>query len=75
MLVLTRKSNESVILGENIEVKVLSIRGDQVSLGFQAPREMAINRKEVFEAIQAENRSAAGNEKASVELLKGLLPG
>ena len=74
MLVLTRKSNESVILGENIEVKVLSIRGDQVSLGFQAPREMAINRKEVFEAIQAENRSAAGNEKASVELLKGLMP-
>jgi len=74
MLVLTRKSNEVVILGENIEVKVLAIRGDQVSLGFVAPREMAINRKEVFEAIQAENRSAAGNEKASVELLKGLMP-
>ena len=73
MLVLTRKSNESVILGEDIEVKVLSIRGDQVSLGFRAPREMAINRKEVFEAIQAENRSAAVNEKASMELLKGLM--
>lgn len=74
MLVLTRKSNESVVLGDNIEVKVLAIRGDQVSLGFRAPREMKINRKEVFEAIQAENRSAAANERDSLARLKGLIP-
>ena len=75
MLVLTRKSNESVIVGDNVEVKVLGIRGDQVSLGFVAPREMKINRKEVFDAIQAENRSAAADEKLSKERLKGLIPG
>ena len=74
MLVLTRKSNESVIIGENIEVKVLAVHGDQVSLGFNAPRTMAINRKEVFEAIQKENRSAAANQGASIEKLKGLIP-
>lgn len=74
MLVLTRKSNESVILGDNIEVKVLSIRGDQVSLGFCAPREMSINRKEIHEAIQAENRSAAGSKQASVARLMGMMP-
>ena len=48
MLVLTRKLDESVILGSNIEVKVLGIRGDQVSLGFTAPHEISIYRKEVY---------------------------
>ena len=63
MLVLTRKSDESVILGDNIEVKVLAIRGEQVSLGFTAPPEMRINRKEVYEAIMATNREAVGEKK------------
>ncbi len=73
MLVLTRKSNESVILGDGIEVTVLSVRGDQVSLGFSAPADMRIHRKEVFEAIQAENRMAAGASGASLNGLKGFL--
>ena len=72
MLVLTRKSNESVIIGDNIEVKVLAVHGDQVSLGFCAPKEMAINRKEVFEAIQLENKSAVAQKDLSIEKLKGL---
>jgi len=58
MLVLTRKSEESVIVGSTIEVRVLSIKGDQVSLGFQAPREISIHRKEVYTAIQQENKAA-----------------
>ena len=73
MLVLTRKSNQSVILGDGIEVTVLSVRGDQVSLGFSAPADMRIHRKEVFEAIQAENRMAAGASGASLNGLKGFL--
>lgn len=73
MLVLTRKSNESVILGDGIEVRVLSVRGDQVSLGFSAPPDMRIHRKEVFEAIQAENRMAAGASGSSLSGLKGFL--
>jgi carbon storage regulator len=52
MLVLTRKVNESVIIADDIEVKILGVRGDQVSIGFSAPREVAIFRKEVHEAIK-----------------------
>jgi len=58
MLVLTRKSEESVIVGSNIEIRVLGIRGDQVSLGFIAPDAVSIYRKEVYEAIQKENLQA-----------------
>jgi carbon storage regulator len=58
MLVLSRKAEESVILCGNIEVKVLGIRGDQVSLGFQAPHDVSIYRSEVYEAIAEENRKA-----------------
>ena len=58
MLVLTRKSEESVMIGNNIEIKVLAVRGDQVSIGFSAPDEISIYRKEVYEAIQRENLQA-----------------
>ncbi len=70
MLVLTRKSDESVILGDHIEVKVLAVRGDQVSLGFSAPPEMSINRMEVYKAILAANKEAA--EKPELGALCGL---
>jgi carbon storage regulator len=59
MLILTRKSNESVIIGKDIEIRILSVHGDQISLGFSAPRSIPIYRKEVFEAIQSQNREAA----------------
>lgn len=58
MLVLTRKSEQSVMIGNNIEVKILAVRGDQVSIGFNAPDEISIYRKEVYDAIQKENRQA-----------------
>ncbi len=58
MLVLTRKSEESVMVGNNIEIKILGIKGDQVSLGFQAPKNVSIYRKEIYVAIQNENREA-----------------
>lgn len=65
MLVLTRKCEESIILAGNIEVKVLSIRGDQVSLGFKAPHDISIYRKEIYDAVEQQNRQAAqhGNER------------
>ncbi|MBN2162804.1 MAG: carbon storage regulator CsrA [Pontiellaceae bacterium] len=75
MLVLTRKSDESVILGDNIEVKVLAVRGEQVSLGFTAPADMRIHRKEVYEAIMAANREAVGDKKDSLDALCGLIKG
>lgn len=73
MLVLTRKSEESVILGGNIEVKVLSVRGDQVSLGFAAPNSISIYRKEVYEAIQEENRQAATRGDDAVKAIRKAL--
>ena len=75
MLVLTRKCEESIVIGGNVEIKVLNIRGDQVSLGFDAPHEISIYRKEVYEAIEKENRKAAlhGNEEWKT-ISKGLKP-
>lgn len=55
MLVLTRKRDESIIIGDNIIITVIGIRGDKVRLGIEAPKEVSIHRKEVYEAIQREN--------------------
>ncbi|MBS1723740.1 MAG: carbon storage regulator CsrA [Armatimonadetes bacterium] len=58
MLVLTRKVNQSIVIGDGIEVVVLEVRGEQVRLGIKAPRDVAVHRKEVFEQILAENEAA-----------------
>ena len=73
MLVLTRKSEESVIIGNNIEVKVLSVRGEQVSLGFSAPDIVSIYRKEVYDAIQKENLQAVRHGPEDMSWLKDQL--
>jgi carbon storage regulator len=59
MLVVSRKAGERLLIGESVEVTVLSVRGDQVSLGVSAPREVAIHRQELLERIRRENRRAA----------------
>jgi carbon storage regulator len=59
MLVLTRKANESIMIGDNIEVSVLSVLGEKVRLGIQAPREVPVFRKEVYLEIQAQDLQAA----------------
>jgi carbon storage regulator len=59
MLVLTRKENESIMIGDNIEIKVLDLKENQVKLGIIAPRSIAVHRREVYLAIQAENTQAA----------------
>lgn len=59
MLILSRKVNERIMIGDAIEVSVLEIRGDQVKLGIIAPRTVHVHRREVFDAIQEENRAAA----------------
>ncbi|MGN7175972.1 carbon storage regulator CsrA [Cytobacillus sp. SAFR-174] len=59
MLVLTRKLKESIMIGDDIEVSVLSIEGDQVKIGINAPKNIDIHRKEIYLSIQQENSQAA----------------
>jgi carbon storage regulator len=66
MLVLTRKSNQSIMIGDDIEVSVLAIMGEKVRIGIQAPREVPVFRKEVYLEIQQEE--AAGREGSSAEV-------
>lgn len=67
MLVVTRSENQSVMIGNDIVVTVLEVRGDQVRIGIQAPREVSIQREELFAAMQQANRSAASPPAESVE--------
>jgi carbon storage regulator len=60
MLVLSRQRDESIIIGDNVQVTIVDIRGDKVRLGIVAPAEIPVHRKEVYDAIQRENRKAAG---------------
>jgi carbon storage regulator len=59
MLVLTRTANQSIMIGHDVVVTVLEIRGDQVRLGIKAPRSVDVHREEVYAALQKANRSAA----------------
>ena len=59
MLVLSRQRDESIIIGDNVIVTIVDVRGDKVRLGIEAPREVSVHRREVYEAIQRENRQAA----------------
>ena len=62
MLVLTRKSNQSIMIGDEVEVSVLAVMGEKVRIGIQAPRSVPVYRKEVYVEIQRE----AGDETAEV---------
>ena len=55
MLVLSRKRDEKIVIGDNITVMVIEIRGDKVRLGIEAPREVSVHRQEVYEAIKREH--------------------
>ncbi|PWU69303.1 carbon storage regulator CsrA [Gracilibacillus dipsosauri] len=70
MLVLTRKSNEAIKIGEDIEIKILEVDGEQVKIGISAPRDVDIHRQEVYESIQAENSDAANLSDSIIDLLK-----
>ncbi len=59
MLVLSRQRDESIIIGDDVVVTIVDIRGDKVRLGIEAPSEIPVHRREVYEAIQRENRRAA----------------
>lgn len=60
MLVLSRQRDETIMIGDDVEITVVDIRGDKVRLGITAPSHIPVHRKEVYDAIRRENRAAAG---------------
>lgn len=63
MLILSRKPGQSLVIGDNITVKILEVSGDNIKIGIEAPREVPVHRQEVFEAIKKENQAAATVKK------------
>ena len=58
MLILSRKTNEKIMIGDDISISIIEIRGDQVRIGVDAPKSVKVFRQEVFDAIRAENKAA-----------------
>ncbi len=71
MLALSRKKDEAIIINNDIEVKIIEIKGDQVKIGISAPKQVPIYRKEVYVQIEQSNKEAAGS--VPVDELKKLL--
>jgi carbon storage regulator len=72
MLILSRKVNEKIMIGDDISVSIIEIRGDQVRLGVTAPKTVKVFRQEVFDAIKAENQAAAESTPVFPELDLGV---
>jgi carbon storage regulator len=73
MLVLSRRVGDSVVIGDNVEVTVLEIRGDVIRIGVDAPREVAVRRKELLTQLADSNRAAASPDPGAVDDLSKLL--
>lgn len=71
MLILTRKKDESIMIGDNIEIIVTGIEEGKVKLGIKAPKNIDIHRKEIYEEIRKENKEAASGQ-VDLDSLKGL---
>lgn len=71
MLILTRKLGESIHIGDQIEVKIVAIDGDQIKLGINAPREIDVHRSEIYESIQKVNNQAV-SEKLPEKILQAM---
>lgn len=69
MLVLTRKKGQSIMIGNDIEISLVDIQGDQVRIGINAPKNVTIHRKEIFEEIKDENRLALANNNMNLSEL------
>jgi len=75
MLVLSRKLNQSIMIGDDIELTIVDVKGDQVRLGIAAPREVAILRKEIYERAKSHNVEASEASLENVEAARKLLSG
>ena len=68
MLVLSRQRDESIIIGDNIVITIVDIRGDKVRLGIQAPTDISVHRQEIYDAIKNENAESTDNDSAQSEV-------
>jgi len=75
MLVLTRKAKQSIMIGDGIEITIVEIKGDAVKLAIDAPRDVPVHRREVYEEIQRENREASSASVEDVTAIDKLLGG
>lgn len=76
MLVLSRRPGESIVIGNQVVVTILEVRGDQVRIGVDAPREVQVHREEVFRQLEAENAQAAGSaSRAQRMVARTRMPG
>ena len=75
MLVLSRHCDESIVIGDNVVVTIVDIRGDKVRLGIEAPSEIPVHRREVYEAIQRENLRASRLDASDPQALRPGDPG
>ena len=71
MLVLSRQRDQTIMIGDDVEITIVDIRGDKVRLGINAPPEIPVHRKEVYEAIKRENRAAASVKPEDIENVAG----
>jgi carbon storage regulator len=74
VLVLTRRANQSIMIGHEIVVTVLEVRGDQVRLGIKAPRSIDVHREEIFAQLQQANRDAVKPSTKALENLRDVVP-
>lgn len=74
MLVLTRRANESIMIGPDIVVTVLDVKGDQVRIGIRAPKSVAVHREEVLAELTKANRDAASPSAEALESLNAVRP-
>ncbi|MEM8902486.1 MAG: carbon storage regulator CsrA [Actinomycetota bacterium] len=70
MLVLSRRKGESVIIGDNVTITVVDVRGDQIRLGIDAPRSVKVYREEVYRQVVAENEAAARSVDAAADVIR-----
>ena len=70
MLVLSRHRDESIMIGDNIVITIVDIRGDKVRLGIAAPQDIPVHRQEVYEAIKRENMQATGMQPEDTAMMK-----
>ena len=75
MLVLSRQRDETIMIGDSVEITVVDIRGDKVRIGINAPALVAVHRKEVYDSIRRENEQAARVDRGAVDVWRLSPPG